>query len=321
MLIKTPNNLFIINKKLTSTLIFIIFFYVCLIDFMYYNTTHKKTLDDSDLNEKTTDFYRSNVDEENIIFIGGYRRSGTTLIRAILDVHPSVSCGPETRIIPKLLTFLKDTYKDTWFSFKFKHSGLSESTMDTATSLFIRHLLQNHVETSERLCAKDPDILHHMEFLHRLFPKAKFVYMVRDGRASTFSLLEKRKENKTFENFIRYFRDWNQVNEIFYAQCKSIGERFCKMVKYEDLVQEPKRTISELVKFLDITWTNDFLRHNEFVGDKIVVSKVEWSTEQIKKPIYKESLVNWVGKVENYDRGVVEKESGFIKMLGYNVFL
>ena len=102
MLIKTPNNLFIINKKLTSTLIFIIFFYVCLIDFMYYNTTHKKTLDDSDLNEKTTDFYRSNVDEENIIFIGGYRRSGTTLIRAILDVHPSVSCGPETRIIPKL---------------------------------------------------------------------------------------------------------------------------------------------------------------------------------------------------------------------------
>ncbi|HEB56441.1 MAG TPA: hypothetical protein ENI98_09085 [Gammaproteobacteria bacterium] len=29
------------------------------------------------------------------IFIGGFQRSGTTLLRDILDLHPNIMCGPE----------------------------------------------------------------------------------------------------------------------------------------------------------------------------------------------------------------------------------
>lgn len=38
-----------------------------------------------------------------LIFIGGHPRSGTTLLRAMLDSHPDVRCGEETRIIPRIL--------------------------------------------------------------------------------------------------------------------------------------------------------------------------------------------------------------------------
>ena len=39
-----------------------------------------------------------------MIFIGGMPRSGTTLMRAVLDSHPMVRCGEETRVIPRILS-------------------------------------------------------------------------------------------------------------------------------------------------------------------------------------------------------------------------
>ena len=41
--------------------------------------------------------YSSMPELEDVGFVGGYGRSGTTLMRAILDVHPSIECGPETK--------------------------------------------------------------------------------------------------------------------------------------------------------------------------------------------------------------------------------
>ncbi len=38
-----------------------------------------------------------------LIFIGGMPRSGTTLMRTMLDAHPQVRCGQETRVIPRIL--------------------------------------------------------------------------------------------------------------------------------------------------------------------------------------------------------------------------
>ena len=44
-----------------------------------------------------------------LIFIGGHPRSGTTLMRAILDSHPLVRCGEESRIIPRIVSM-----RDNW---------------------------------------------------------------------------------------------------------------------------------------------------------------------------------------------------------------
>ncbi len=38
-----------------------------------------------------------------LVFVGGVPRSGTTLMRAMLDVHPDIRCGEETRVIPQML--------------------------------------------------------------------------------------------------------------------------------------------------------------------------------------------------------------------------
>ena len=61
---------------------------------------------------KPNESYLNGVQESYLFFIGGYARTGTTLMRAILDVHPNISCGPETKIIPALAKFVQDFAND-----------------------------------------------------------------------------------------------------------------------------------------------------------------------------------------------------------------
>ena len=68
-----------------------------------------------------------------LIFIGGYARSGTTLIRAILDVHPDVSCGPETKVLPAITRFMFEYLKKANIHFPV---GLM---VDIANQLVLNH--------------------------------------------------------------------------------------------------------------------------------------------------------------------------------------
>ena len=67
------------------------------------------------------------------IFIGGYGRSGTTLMRAILDMLPSLQCGPETKIVQKLLNFVTKQFVNK----EDQNSLYSKGLLEKAASLFI----------------------------------------------------------------------------------------------------------------------------------------------------------------------------------------
>ena len=40
--------------------------------------------------------------EPLVVWVGGMPRSGTTLLRVLLDAHPDVNCGAETRLLPRV---------------------------------------------------------------------------------------------------------------------------------------------------------------------------------------------------------------------------
>ena len=268
----------------------------------------------TELPDKLTEILANKMRKSPLIFIGGYARSGTTLMRAILDVHPSVSCGPETKIIPAVLKYIKD-FKSRQSEMKaFKEAGFKNDTLDSALSLFVYFIMENHIRKSERLCAKDPDVLKYMEFLHKQFPEAKFVYMVRDV---AYSMVKKLETEVTFQNFLSYFITWNNYNSVVYEQCVKIGKEHCMMVKYEDLVIKSKQTVMSVAQFLDLTWSEDFLSHEKYVGSKIAVSESEWSTDQIKNPIYTKSVDGWKGKIEGYDRFRVKLVDRMLETFGY----
>jgi len=74
----------------------------------------------------------------------------------------------------------------------FKYFVLSTQIIGDAVSSFILEVVVKHGEPAARLCNKDPFTLKYGVYLLKLFPHAKFIFMVRDGRAVVHSLITRK---------------------------------------------------------------------------------------------------------------------------------
>ena len=69
-----------------------------------------------------------------------------------------------------------------------KNADIKDSLVDSAIVDFVSNVMLNrNLKKSKRACAKDPNIVLYTEYLHQLFPNAKIIHMVRDGRAAAYS--------------------------------------------------------------------------------------------------------------------------------------
>lgn len=72
-----------------------------------------------------------------LIFVGGMPRSGTTLMRVMLDAHPEVRCGEETRVIPRLLGLKRQWQHSEKESKRLVEAGLGDEVLSSAIAAFI----------------------------------------------------------------------------------------------------------------------------------------------------------------------------------------
>uniref|UniRef100_H3DA60 Protein-tyrosine sulfotransferase n=1 Tax=Tetraodon nigroviridis TaxID=99883 RepID=H3DA60_TETNG len=234
-----------------------------------------------------------------LVFIGGVPRSGTTLMRAMLDAHPEVRCGEETRVIPRILAMKQMWSRSGREKMRLDEAGVTDEVLDAAMQAFLLEIIVKHGEPANFLCNKDPFALKSLSYLAKIFPRAKFVLMIRDGRASVHSMISRKVTIAGFD--LGSYRDcltkWNRAIETMYSQCLEAADK-CLPVRYEQLVLHPEKWMRTLLKFLDIPW-NDAVLHHEEVGKAggVSLSKVERSTDQVIKPVNVEALSKWVGKI------------------------
>ncbi|XP_052799925.1 protein-tyrosine sulfotransferase 2-like isoform X2 [Mya arenaria] len=271
-----------------------------------------------DNNQNAIPYYR----EMPLIFIGGMPRSGTTLMRAMLDAHPYVRCGEETRVIPRLLGMRSNWERSELERKRLQEAGITDTVIDSAFAAFILEIIALHGEAAPHLCNKDPFTLKSSVYLKRIFPNAKFIFMIRDGRGTVHSIISRKVTITGFNlnDYKQCLSKWSTAMEVMYSQCLQVGASSCMPVYYEQLVLQPELWMRRIVKFLDVPWNESVLHHEDFIDKPggVSVSKTEKSSDQIIKPVNLEALTKWVGNIPENVVKDMAKIAPMLRTLGYD---
>jgi hypothetical protein len=204
------------------------------------------------------------------VFVVGMNGSGTTMLLDCLGRHPQLYAFPkETRLIPYLMSRV-EAYGDLQVDANFlalwdevRNLGVFRLTnedapvplppdwrdrprglaavLDAQFSYFAAR------EGKRRWCEKTPQHVQHLRALAELFPTAKFVQVVRDGRdcAASFHRRWRRQPQLTIYR-------WKKVVAAGHDQGQRLGdERYLEM-RYEDLTAAPEISLRRICEFLDL---------------------------------------------------------------------
>lgn len=143
-------------------------------------------------------------------------------MRAILDAHPLIRCGEETRILPIMVSMrYKWLNQNDYEKERLRDAGVTQEVIDSAVGAFLLEVMLQHGQQAPYLCNKDPLMLSHMTFLKSVFPKSQFIFMIRDGRATVHSIISRKIKISGFNlnSYRECFIQWNSIIENMLSEC------------------------------------------------------------------------------------------------------
>jgi len=269
-----------------------------------------------------------NHSENQLFFIIGCQRTGTTLMKLILESHSKIECFDEPLCYDTLRFPEKIKLRQEVPFLGFKTPVITEQMNE--------------------LFFADPSL----DFIiPNLFQNCPRIFMIRDVRDTISSMMNLKQNQsswyeiwprknidfwtKTIPNFESKFEDdlkkisdseeklvstaslyWKYKTTSYFEQNNSST---CKIF-YEELVKKPEDNINKVIKFLDLDWDNDLLNHHTrshpFTdSDGITVGEIN-----TKKPINDDSVGNFNDILSPSQLDAILDISGVtMKKLGYKI--
>ncbi|MEZ4726553.1 MAG: sulfotransferase [Caldilineaceae bacterium] len=202
-----------------------------------------------------------------IIFLVGCPRSGTTWLQAMLAAHPAIYTGPETHFF--------EAFRQAEFTFQHTQArgvGLKayftpDTFQELITNLFWYTIsaLPEPSSHPQYFLEKTPQHCLVAPFILNIFPKARFIHLIRDGRAVVASLLRAGRS---------WGQQWAPQNAVdatlrFWLNSVQAGRRIADLVpskeqyieiKYEALRSDTGGSLLNLWAWLNLPADDSFVR-------------------------------------------------------------
>jgi protein-tyrosine sulfotransferase len=194
------------------------------------------------------------------IVIGGCHRSGTTLLRVLLGRHPQIAAGPESTVFLERIS----SPRDIAALFGFEPQMIADWQKQSRSQIAFIEKFQSAVlaATGKAVWAdKTPGNVTRFAFVRRHFPNARLVHIVRDGRDVVCSFRRQRWPKPCGEQ--SSLAEMRRCGE-YWASYVAAGRRFAAdpryfELRYEDLVRDPEAVLRELLRFLNLPWSDELL--------------------------------------------------------------
>ncbi len=211
------------------------------------------------------------VSQQAPVILGGCHRSGTTLLRVMLDSHPRIACGPETSLFTggfrpdKLAVRFDFAPEEIW--------QMRKQASDHAQLIEMFFMRYTASRGKSRWAEKTPQNVRYIGWILQRFPKAKFIHVIRDGRDTVCSMRTHPKfriiNGEKISTGIRRslepcIRGWLRDTA---AGMKWRGHPNYYEVRYEDLVGVPEATLRKLCAFIGEPFDEAMLQYHEQQGE------------------------------------------------------
>lgn len=217
------------------------------------------------------------------IFVVGFPRSGTSLLRDLLSSHPDIGMLPfETHLLNQWLPKYghgplgSERFHEFWTEFtghqRFKLASPDSSNATRYLASFadatirdvFEALLKAHASIGGKALVgeKTPDHYKRVDLLLDWFPTSRVVFMVRDPRAvlASWNVLDRVWTDRPDTTIL-----FNWLASVYELDRWKSNRRVLKL-RYEDLVADPEAVLGGVFRFVGVENTRKLLRRDSHIN-------------------------------------------------------
>ena len=245
-------------------------------------------------------FTKSNLDkinskinyqnDENLVFLIGFPRSGTTLLDNILRSHSEITVLEEK---PYLLNLRHDFFKQNDNDLS-SLLNITQDIRDKIRNQYFKKIFSQISKNRRIIVDKFPLTIIELGFVKSIFPNAKIILAMRHPcDVVTSCFFSSFKMNDAMINFLSWsstIQFYNKVFDLFEFYSDEFNLNFIT-IKYEDLIINFKDNVQKMTKFMGLKYENNMENFFLTAKNRSRISTPSYS--QVINPLYTTSINRW----------------------------